>query len=156
MKNKLNFLLLLGISVLFGACSQDENDENKINHVGEKWNIVSVDYSLIDQSPTNQAVKSGTLANAGAFYFDVGKGSFDITIEGYHKEDVFAFSEDASTVTITTISQSVSGSSVSQNVIALSGDKNSDTARTLDGTVTKQTSTSQFILTATYALEKAQ
>lgn len=144
--------------LLWTACNKDDDapTEIKINHVGEKWQISSVTYTLVDQNLSNpgQAVKTGTLANAGAFYFDGGKGSFDITIDDVHKEDVFTFQESSGDITIISINQNVGVSSFSQHVIAISGEQTSATAMVLQGTVTKQSLTSQFVLTATFELLK--
>jgi hypothetical protein len=158
MKKNLSFLVLLIFSVCIIACNKDEEPapENNINHIGEKWNIVSVEYTLIDQNLTNpsQLVQTGTATNAGAFYFDGGKGSFDVTIKTTNKQDYFSYSETGSGVSVTSISQNVGGSTFSQNVISLSGEKTSATAMTLDGTITQQSMTGQFSLTATFTLQK--
>lgn len=157
MKKQVSYLFVLCAIILSAACSKDEpkQKEPAINHVGEKWNVSSVEYNMINQSLTNpgQAVKQGTATNAGAFYFDGGKGSFDITIDGVHKEDVFGYTESTTEINITSISQAVSGAAVSQNVIVLSGDRNT-TTMTVDGTVTKQSMSGQFVLTATFTLVK--
>lgn len=155
MKNHINFFLSLLMVVFCFACSKDdpEADKNTVNHVGEKWNISSVDYNIVDQDLTSPAIKNGTASNAGAFYFDGANGSFDIKIEDYHKEDVFGFQLNNTDVTITSIEQSVQGASISQNVIVLSGEKDL-TTMTLSGTITKQAVTSQFVLTGTFVLVK--
>lgn len=156
MKKYIGSFLMLSAIILNLACSKDDpKDENKINHVGEKWNISSVEYNMIDQNLSNpgQSVKTGTASNAGAFYFDGSKGSFDLTIENVHKEDVFSYTENTGEIDITSVGQAVSGASFSQNVIAISGDKSS-TTMTLQGTVTKQSMTGQFVLTATFNLVK--
>lgn len=160
MKKYLTPMLLLAVSLFFAqACSEDDDpkvEADVLNHVGTPWKISSVEYNLIDQNLTNpsQGFKTGTATNAGTFYFDGTKGSFSFTIEGTKKEDYFNYQEDASDVTITSISQSVGGSALSQNVIALSGDKVSATTMTLSGTITKQSLTGQFVLTATFSLVK--
>jgi len=157
MKNYLMTLTACTFVALTISCSEDEpKKENEINHVGEKWKINSVEYNIIDQNLTNpsQAVKNGTATDAGAFYFDGAKGSFDITIDGIHKEDVFSFQQDANSINITSIAQSVSGASVSQNVIVISGEKNTSTTMSLNGTITKQSLAGQFVMTATFSLVK--
>src|SRR5688572_216437 len=88
-------LLMVALSCVFlTSCAPDEeeSDENEVNHVGEKWNITSVEYIIIDQNLTNpgQGLKMGTATDAGAFYFDGSGGSFDITAAGYHLEDVYS------------------------------------------------------------------
>lgn len=150
------FLFFAVSLFLLQACSEDDpkEQESTVNHVGTPWKVSSVEYNLIDQSLTSQVIKSGTASDAGTFYFDGAKGSFDIKIEGSRKEDVFTYQENAGDVTITSISQSVGGSALSQNVIALSGDKPSATTMTLSGTVTKQSLTGQYVLTATFNLVK--
>jgi hypothetical protein len=158
MKKYLSPVLLLAVSIFFGqACSEDDpkKQESTVNHVGTPWKVSTVEYNMISQSLAAQVVKSGTASNAGTFYFDGAKGSFDITIEGIRKEDVFTYQEDAADVTITNISQSVGGSAVSQNAITLSGDKASATTMMLTGTIIKQSGAAeQFILTATFSLVK--
>lgn len=157
MKKYLSPVLFLAVSLFFvQACSEDDpkEQESTINHVGTPWKVSTVEYNLIDQSMTSQIIKSGTASDAGTFYFDGAKGSFDIKIEGSRKEDVFSYQEDASDVTITSISQNVGGSALSQNVIALNGDKLSATTMTLQGSITKQSLTGQYVLTATFSLVK--
>jgi hypothetical protein len=158
MKKYMGPVLLLAVSLLGQACGGDEPEEkqNTVNHVGEAWKISSVAYSIIDQNLTNlgQGVKTGTATDAGSFYFDGTKGSFDLKIEDLRKEDTFSYQESASGITITSISQNVSGAALSQHIIALSGDKLSATTMTLSGAVTKQSSTGQFVLNATFSLVK--
>lgn len=155
---KLCLAFITFLALLTGACSHDSDEtptvENKIVDVGEKWTVTSAKYTIIDQGLGGQGVKTGTQADAGAFYFNGTSGTFDILVAGYHKEDVFNFTQSSSSVSITTVTQSVSGASVSQYVIALSGDKTSTTKMTLDGTITSQSLTGQFVMTATYTLEK--
>lgn len=156
MKKYISYLLV-SCMILSLACSKDEpkQKEPSVNHVGEKWNIASVEYTMINQSLTNpgQGVKQGTASNAGAFYFDGGKGSFDLTIDGVHKEDVFGYTQSTAEINMTSIGQSVNGSAISQNVISLGGDR-SATTMTIDGTVTQQSLSGQFVLTATFNLVK--
>ena len=158
MKKAFLFFVLALAALIWTACSKDDPKpkEKEINHVGDKWTINSVSYTLVDQNLSNpgQAVKTGTLANAGAFYFDGTTGSFDIEIEDVQKEDVFSVEDDAGDITIISINQSVGVSSFSQHVIAISGEQTSATTMTLQGTVTKQSLTSQFVLTATFELLK--
>jgi hypothetical protein len=155
MKNRFiyPYMLFLGIAL---ACSEDKikEDQINVNHVGEAWKISSVDYNIVDQSTSGQGVKIGTKADAGTFYFDGTSGSFDITIDKVHKEDVFNFTENANDITIVSISQNVGTATLSQNVIAISGDKTSATAMTLQGTITKQSLSGQFVMTATFSLVK--
>lgn len=143
----------------FVSCSDDKEVTMKgsdadVTHTGLKWNITSIDYTLIDQSTSGQTFKSGTIANAGLFYFDTNKGSFEFDVEGYHKEDVFSYNDNAGSLTITDIEQGVGGGVVSQNLLVLSGNKTSDTEITLDGTITKQSMTGQFVLTVNFTLVK--
>jgi hypothetical protein len=158
MKNYINYFFVIALLISVAGCNKDEDaaPEPTINHVGEKWNIVSVEYTLIDQNLTggSQVANSGTATNAGAFYFNAGKGTFEIQIGNTHKEDYYAYTDNGADVSITTITQSVGGNSFSQNVIAISGSKTSSTTMTLTGTITKQSMTGQFVLTGTYTLQK--
>lgn len=158
MKNLSACIACIALCFVLVSCNKesDPEPENNINHVGDKWNIVSVEYTLIDQNLTNpgQAAKTGTATNAGAFYFSSGKGSFDITIDQTTKEDYFNFTESGSDVSITSISQNLGGTNFSQNVIALSGEKTSATTMTLEGSITQQSMTGQFSLTGTFTLQK--
>jgi hypothetical protein len=155
MKNHINSFLFLAMIVFCFACSEDEPKApvSTISHAGDKWNISSVEYNIVDQNLSSPTIKNGTALNAGAFYFDGAKGSFDIRIDNIHKEDVFGFQLDNADVTITSIQQSVQGASISQNVIVLSDEKDI-TTMTLSGTITKQAITSQFVLTGTFVLTK--
>ena len=145
------------------SCSDDNEVKRKgdpdIAHEGAKWNIASVDYVLVDQglsgSSVNQTFKEGTKENAGSFYFVDGgeKGSFELNVEGYNKEDYFSYSiNDNNEVSILTIEQSV-GVTTNQNVVTLQGSA-SGTAMTLSGTVVKQSTTGQFMLEMEVSLVK--
>jgi hypothetical protein len=149
---------MLALQLFFISCSKDTEvkpHENKISHEGEKGKINSAEYSIIDQNLTNpsQGIKTGTVSNAGAFYFNNGKGSFDISIDSYHKEDVFSISENTTELSITSIAQNL-GSLFSQNIIAFSGEKDSDTSMTLNGSITRQSMTGQFVLSGKFILVK--
>lgn len=142
------------------SCSDDKEvkkaSDPDVTHTGEKWNIASLEYMLIDQSAggsVSQTIKSGTKANAGSFYFDTDQGSFEFDIEGYHKEDLFNFTKDGSEMTIINVEQGV-GTTISQNILAITGSQASDDEMTLDGNITKQSTTGQFVLTATFTLVK--
>jgi hypothetical protein len=158
MKNLFAYVASTVLCIALLSCSKEKDPapDNTIDHVGDKWNIVSVDYTMIDQNLTTpgQIADIGTVANAGAFYFNSGKGSFDITIKQTSKEDYFSYTESGTDVTITSVSQSVGGSNFSQNVIALSGEKTSTTTMTLEGSITKQSTSGQFVLTGTFMLQK--
>jgi hypothetical protein len=157
---KRNFLAacLLFSALLVISCSKDDDSpgDPKVNHVGEKWNITSVTYNIVDQSfnPVSQSVSDGTATNAGAFYFDGSRGSFDIQIEDYHKEDYFSYTDDANGVSIVSVNQSAGSSGASQFAITLDGQKPTATTMTLDGTIMKQSQSGQFLLTATFVLTK--
>ncbi|HEU5145737.1 MAG TPA: hypothetical protein VFT90_03445, partial [Chryseosolibacter sp.] len=103
MKFRMLFFFILALSAAMISCSDDEEarkGDPDLTHEGTKWNVASVDYLLIDQSLSGsgagQTYKSGTKENAGTFYFVEGseKGSFEMNIEGYNKEDVFSYSND--------------------------------------------------------------
>lgn len=159
MKPKFFFLLMMVFSAAVVSCSDDDEVKVKgdadVTHTGDKWNIASVDYMLIDQSTTGQTIKNGTKADAGSFYFVPGdvNGSFEMNIEGYNKEDLFNYSIDGSgNVSILDIQQSV-GVTTNQNILVISG-PSTGTEMTLEGTITKQSTTGQFILTVTMSLVK--
>jgi hypothetical protein len=158
MKSKMFFLFMTLISAGIFSCSEDEvkrKGDADVTHEGAKWNIASVDYMLIDQSTTGQTFKNGTKENAGSFYFVDGgtKGSFEMNVEGYNKEDVFNYTIGTDgAVSIIDIEQSV-GVTTNQNVLVISGNA-TDTAMTLEGTITKQSTTGQFVLTVTLSLVK--
>jgi hypothetical protein len=153
----------LGAIALFSAlaisCSKDDDPKNQdpnVNHVGAQWNITSSTYNIIDQqlSPLKQTLKNGTSSNVGEFYFDTAKGSFEFEIEGIHKEDVFAFTENGAEISIVNVTQSVGGSSVSQYTIVLDGEKTSATTMTLSGVISRQTNSGQFVMNASFELTK--
>ena len=157
MKNSTGIFSAFLVAILVSACFSGEikSTKKKVTHVGEKWNITSVEYNIVDQkfSSGAQTIKNGTATNAGAFYFDGSQGSFDIVIDPYHKEDVFGYSENPPSITVNTIDQNVGGLTFSQSVIAFSGEKDGNTI-TIDGTITEQTTSSQFVLTGTFVLTK--
>lgn len=149
------------LSVAFISCSDDEEvvkGDPDITHDGAQWNIASVDYTLLDQSTSGtgvgQTYKSGTKENAGTFYFVDGaaQGSFEMNVEGYNKEDFFNYSNENGSMSIIDIDQSV-GVTTNQNVLMISGDATS-TEMTLDGSITKQSTTGQFVLTVSMTLVK--
>jgi hypothetical protein len=155
MKNRLFSLMALATLCAFVGCSDDDDKDSGMKHVGEQWKITQIEYTFVDMTKTIPDVSIDEAQNAGFFYFDAGKGSFDITVEGTRKEDVFTYTEDASSVNISAISQSAGGGTVSQNIIEISGEKTTPTTMTLTGMVVKQQSTSgQFSLTADFTLVK--
>ena len=153
MKSKMLFFFLFIAAATFVSCSEDDEKKLKgdpdLTHAGEKWTVTSIDYTLIDQntsgSGAGQTFKSGS-NGTGAFYFVDGeaKGSFELTMEGYNKEDVFNYTRDGESVSIVTIEQSA-GATTNQNVVALSG-SSSETEMSLSGTIVKQSTTGQFML----------
>lgn len=147
------FIVVLATTVI--SCSDDKEVKRKgdpdVAHEGVKWNIVSVNtYALSDVSTGGVTNKTGSLSNAGAFYFVNGgtKGSFEMTIEGYNKEDLFNYTKDeAGEINIFSLDQSVG--TASQNVLVISGEQTSDTEMILDAVSIVKTSTSGiFTLTA--------
>lgn len=155
MKSKLMFFVIVAMAAGVFSCSDDNEVKRKgdpdITHEGEKWTIVSIDYRLIDQglsgSSVNQVFKEGTKENAGSFYFVAGgeKGSFELNVEGYNKEDVFSYTDQDGTFTILDITQTV-GATTNQNVVEIGG-PSSETEMTLTGMISKQSMTGQFVLT---------
>lgn len=161
MKFRILFFFAFALSAAMVSCSDDEEvrkGDPDLTHNGVQWNIASVDYSLIDQntggSGIGQTFKTGTKENAGTFYFVEGdaKGSFEMNIEGYNKEDAFNYTEADGELTIVTIQQSV-GVTTNQNILTLSGNS-SDTKKTLSGTIVKQSTSGQFVLTVEMTLVK--
>lgn len=161
MKFRMLFFFVLALSATMISCSDDEEarkGDPDITHEGVQWNIASVEYTLIDQSTggsgLGQTYKAGTKENAGTFYFleSGAKGSFEMNVEGYNKEDAFNYTDADGSISIVTIDQSV-GTTTNQNVLALSGNS-SDTEKTLSGTIVKQSTSGQFILTVEMTLVK--
>lgn len=158
MKSKMLFFFIAAVSAALFSCSDDNEVKRKgdpdVSHEGEKWTITSVEYQLIDQSTSSQTFKNGTKANAGSFYFVPGgpKGSFEMEVEGYNKEDVFNFTLDQGAVSIIDVEQSA-GVQTNQNILVLSGEA-TETEMVLSGTITKQSTTGQFILTLDMTLQK--
>lgn len=148
---------IIAVMAVAVSCSDDEpklKGDPDVAHEGEKWTITSVEYLLIDQSTSGQTMKSGTKANAGSFYFlpSGTAGSFEMNIEGYNKEDKFGYTIDDTSVSIVSIEQGA-GTTLSQNILALAGEK-SDTEMSLTGTITKQSTSGQFVLTVEISLQK--
>jgi len=162
MKSKMLFLAVIASAVLV-SCSEDDEKKLKgdpdITHTGEKWTITSINYTLIDQSTSGgvgQTFKTGS-EGTGAFYFVDGqaKGSFEMRIADYNKEDFFNYTIDGESVTIITIDQSV-GTTTNQNVIAVSASTTA-TERSLSGTIIKQsTQSGQFLLEFDAVVQKEQ
>ena len=154
------FVAVLSASIL--SCSDDKEVKKKgdpdLTHEGVRWNIVNIDYSLMDQSISGgsigQTFKEGSKANAGTFYFvdGDGKGSFELNVEGYNKEDAFNYSIDNGNINIMAISQSV-GVKTNQNILSLSG-STTETERVISGTIIKQSMSGNFTLTVDMVLEK--
>lgn len=162
MKSKLLFLFVAVLSAAVVSCSDDKEVKKKgdpdLTHEGVRWNIVNIDYTLLDQSFSSgsigQTFKEGSKANAGTFYFldDEGRGSFELNVEGYNKEDAFTYSIDNDNINIMAISQSV-GVKTNQNILTLSG-STTETERIISGTITKQSMSGQFNLTVDMVLER--
>ena len=158
MKSRSLYFLFLLLSAVVLSCSKDDEVKRKgdadLPHEGTKWNIVSVDqYVLADVGMTGVVNKTGSAANVGAFYFVDGesKGSFEMNIEGYNKEDVFSFTKNGNNeITIVNVDQSV-GVTTNQNILVITGSQTSETEITLSTfSVTKESSaTGIFTLTAT-------
>ena len=163
MKSKMLFFVAIIASALLVSCSEDDEKTLKgdpdITHEGEKWTITSINYTLIDQNTfggVGQTFKTGS-EGTGAFYFVDGqpKGSFEMRIADYNKEDFFNYTIDGESITIITVDQSV-GTTTNQNVIAVSG-STSETERSLSGTIIKQsTQSGQFILEFDVVVQKEQ
>lgn len=159
MKSKLLFFVAL-MSVALISCSDDEKEvkgDPDVTHSGEKWTIKSIEYTLIDQKTSGgvgQTFKTGS-KGTGSFYFVNGesKGSFEISVEGYNKEDFFDYTIDGDAISVIQIDQSVSGMKTNQNVFVLNGSV-SDTERTLSGTIIKQSPSGQFTLALEVVLTK--
>ncbi len=165
MKPKLLFLLVVLFSAVILSCSDDDDDKKgkadpDITHEGDKWTITSVEYRLIDQSfsgsSVKQVFKDGVKTDAGTFYFVEGgsKGSFEVSVEGYTKEDSFSYTIDEGDVSIVSIEQQA-GVQTNQNIVVFSGSA-TDTEMTLSGSVTKQSLSGQFSLTMDVVLTKQQ
>jgi hypothetical protein len=149
-------VIALLIVASFVSCSkEDDLAPSKLNHQGEKWNISSVEYTIVDQDFSNPAnlVQTGTANDAGAFYFNGSQGSFDIVINNSREEDYFGYTMDGSSVTIITVEQSVSPSFFSQSIIAFSGDKSENTM-TISGTFTRQSGLTQYVFTGDFVLTR--
>ena len=160
MKSKMLFFVIALFAAVLVSCSDDEKTvkgDPDLTHEGVQWNIESAEYTLVDQNVSGgigQTFKQGTKANAGTFYFVDGgeKGSFEMNIEGYNKEDAFAYTNSNGDVSIIAIDQQV-GVQTNQNVIALTG-SSTETEITLSGTITKQSTSGQFVLELEMVLKK--
>jgi hypothetical protein len=155
MKPTSTLLALMFISSLF-SCSKDEDvAPSKLNHIGDKWKITSVEYTIVDQSLSNPAnwVQTGTATNAGSFYFNGAEGSFDIVINDQRQEDYFGYTNDNGSVSIITVEQSISPSRFSQSVIAFSGEQDQTTMQ-ISGTFTKQGGVRQYVFAGDFVLTK--
>lgn len=159
MKSNMLFFVIALFAAVLVSCSDDEKKvkgDPDLTHEGVQWTIQSSDYTLIDQNTSGgigQTFKTGTSAK-GTFYFVDGgeKGSFEMSVEGYNKEDLFGYTIDGEDVSIFAIDQQV-GVQTNQNVIALTGSK-TDTEMTISGAITKQTTTGQFVLEIELTLKK--
>lgn len=165
MKAKIWFLFVFVLPAALISCSEDEEKRKgdpDLTHESThaQWNIASVTYTLIDQSTSGsvgQTFKSGRKENAGTFYFsdDLTRGSFEMNIEGYNKEDVFNCTlgtPNPESISIFDIQQNV-GVQTNQNVLVINGDA-VDTEMTLNGTIIKQSTNGQFMLTVSLSLVK--
>jgi hypothetical protein len=146
---------VLLVLVLFSCKKDNEPQPSRLNHVGERWIISTVDYNIVDQgfSDPTQWVQNGTAQNAGYFYFNGSEGSYDIVINGKRREDYFGVMIDGASITILQIDQSISPSRFSQDIITFSGEKSSN-SMTLSGTITSQKVVSQYVFTGDLVLTK--
>lgn len=161
MKLKLLFFMTVVFAAIVVSCSDDDEKikgDPDLTHEGVKWNIKSADYTLIDQNTSGGAIgqtyKKGTKLNAGSFWFVDGseKGSFEMNIEGYNKEDAFYYSNDNGSISILKIEQNV-GIATNQNLLSFDG-MSTATEITLDGEIAKQTTSGNFVLTVSLTLVK--
>ena len=71
-----------------------------------------------------------------------------MNVEGYNKEDVFNYTNDAGSINIVHVEQNI-GVNTNQNILVISGDKLSETEMTLDAvSIVKQSTAGIFSLTA--------
>jgi len=161
MKIKLVLLMVVVSAAAVVSCSDDDEKvkgDPDLTHEGVQWNISSAEYTLIDQSTSGGAIgqtyKSGEKDNVGSFWFVEGgeKGSFEMNIEGYNKEDAFFYSNDNGSVSVLQIDQNV-GIVTNQNVLSFNG-TSTGTVMTLDGQILKQSTSGNFILTVSLTLVK--
>lgn len=164
MKSRILYFLILLIPAVMVSCSDDKEvklkGDGNIAHEGEKWNIVSVgEYALTNVGMSGVESKEGSASGVGSFYFvDNTKGSFEMKIEGYNKEDIFNYTiDDNGGILSTEVSQSV-GLKTNQNVVVLSGNKTSETEITFDNiSIVKESTSGVFTLVLTdVKLEKVQ
>lgn len=158
MKTLRHFFLVAICFATIISCSDDDEKPRKgdpdISHVGTRWRIASIkDYSITEVSMTNVFTKTGDAANAGYFYFQESEnlGSFELTLDGYNKEDFFSFTKDENgEISIVTVDVSA-GVPTNQNVVVIAGEQTSDTQITLStvSIVKNSTQTGVFTLTAT-------
>lgn len=147
---------MLGSIIMVSSCKDDEPQGRKVVHEGDAWDITSMEYTVVDQrfNPISMYTDSGTKSNAGQFYFNGGSGSFRIDLgSGRVYEDYFSYSENSPDIDFTSVSQTVSTTKFSQNVITISGTFDA-TNMDLDGTIVEQTASRQFSLVATFVLTK--
>lgn len=161
MKTHLSFFIIIVLMATLLSCSDDEEKvkgDPDLTHEGVKWNIQSAEYTLIDQNTSGsgigQTYKSGTKANAGTFYFveGEGRGSFEMDIEGYNKEDAFSYSNNNGAFSIVEIDQNV-GIQTNQNVLWFDG-TSTTTEIAIDGEIIKQSTSGNFVLTVSLTLVK--
>lgn len=161
MKMKPVLFMIVVSTAAVVSCSDDEKKvkgDPDLTHEGVQWNIKSAEYTLIDQNTSGsgigQTYKTGTKDNAGSFWFVEGgeKGSFEMNIEGYNKEDAFYYSDDNGSISILQIDQNV-GVATNQNVLSFNG-TSTGTEITLDGEIVKQSTSGNFVLTVSLTLVK--
>ncbi|MFN6943348.1 MAG: hypothetical protein ACK4ND_00260 [Cytophagaceae bacterium] len=161
---KLPLLILLSSIVLFTlvSCSKDKAIERRLHRTGD-WKVTSLEYTITDQTNNGQNVFTGTASNVGKFTFDKGgSGSFDFTVEGYHRTGTFGWEVSDRSITLVRTSMSTGGfmnpSSITQNVVAITGTEESKNRYILEGTETVQKTSGsnieQFVLVGKFILEK--
>lgn len=152
-------LLAFALFLLFLSCSKDDDDGlpgHRLEHVGQKWAITSMTYTVVDESLSNPAdrTKTGTAVNPGHFYFDKGTGTFDILINNKRQEDYFAYSLYGNEISILSITQTGTATKFSQNVITFSGEYLTGSTIHLEGTFASQNTTQQYSFSGTFELTR--
>lgn len=141
---------------VLSGCSKEKKLERSLHKKDGTWTIDQLDYEIVDQDFNNstQQIFTGVANNVGSVTFDKeGGGSFNYSVEGYTRTLSFSWSVSDETITLSRISQSISGA-ITQIVVAYTGTEIDNDRIEIAGSETEQGIDGQFVIAGTMQLSK--
>lgn len=139
--------IAIAMIVIGAGCSKEKQIERRLEKAGT-WNIDNITWSKVENGGTGQSVGTGTETNAGTFTFNKnGTGSYSYTLDGQQKSGTFTWSNDASVISAT-----VQSGTVSQQVIVYAILSQSRKKFEIQGSEVINSAPAQYVMNATFNL----